>query len=68
MKNYLWSVLECLAVGCAETPTPAAPAQAPAPPPNAAAPTEQPALAAAATPGPSTIPITSKSPQAIEEF
>jgi tetratricopeptide (TPR) repeat protein len=69
MKNHLWSVLACVAVGCAETPPPAAPAQTAAPvtPPTAATPASEPALAAA-TAAPTTIPITSKSPRAIDEF
>jgi tetratricopeptide (TPR) repeat protein len=67
MKNHLWSVLACLVVGCAgeATPPPVAPAQPAAPAPNAVTASE-PALAAATAP--QTIPITSKSPQAVEEF
>jgi len=66
MKNHFWSVLACLAIGCAEAPAPATPPQPSPPPPTAAAPVEPPQLAAASqTTG---IPITSKSPQAIEEF
>ncbi len=68
MKNHLWSALACLVVGCAEAPPPAAPTQTAAPQPNAAvAPAPEPALAAA-TSTPTAIPITSKSPQATEEF
>jgi tetratricopeptide (TPR) repeat protein len=68
MKNHLWSVVACLAMGCAgETQPPAAPVQPAAPPPNAAAPSPPPGLAAA-SPTPTGIPITSKSAQAIEEF
>jgi len=68
MKNHLWSLLACLAIGCGgETPQPAAPAATPAAPaPTAAAPTTEPVLAASTAP--KEIPITSKSPEAIEEF
>src|SRR5947209_7888300 len=70
MSRYSWSVVACLAIGCAgETPPPAAPAPGTPPPAPAAAGAPAPALAAAATPSPQgMIPVTSKSPQAIEEF
>jgi tetratricopeptide (TPR) repeat protein len=67
MKNHVWSVLAYLAVGCVAQTPPATPAQPGAPTPNAGAPSPEPALAAA-TSTQATIPITSKSPQAIDEF
>src|SRR5438552_2669407 len=67
MKNHLWSLLACLAIGCGgETPQPAAPAAPASPAPTAAAPTAEPVLAAS-TPL-KEVPITAKSPEAIEEF
>jgi len=69
MSKYVWSLLTWFAVGCAgETPPPAAPPPAPVSP-TAGSPAESPALAAASTPGQSAeIPVTSKAPQAIDEF
>ena len=68
VKNQLWSVLAFLALGCGGgTPAPAAPAQPAEPPPVAEAPQPAPELAAATSVQPG-IPITSKSPQAVEEF
>jgi tetratricopeptide (TPR) repeat protein len=61
-------VLACLVVGCAEAPPPAAPTQPAGPPPNTTAAAPEPAPALAAATAPATIPITSKSPQAIEAF
>jgi Flp pilus assembly protein TadD len=69
MKNHVWSMLACLAIGCAgETPQPAAPTPppTPAPPATAATPAAQPVLAAS-TPL-KEIPITAKSPEAVEQF
>src|SRR5262249_30444344 len=67
MNNHVWSVLACLAVGCVAQTPPATPAQPAAPTPTAGATSPEPALAAA-TSTQATIPITSKSPQAIDEF
>jgi tetratricopeptide (TPR) repeat protein len=70
MKIHVWSALACLALGCAEqTPTPAAPTAAatPASPAaTAATPAAQPVLAASTAP--KEIPITAKSPEAVEQF
>jgi tetratricopeptide (TPR) repeat protein len=68
MKNQFWSVLAFLALGCAAGhQPPAAPVQPAEPAASAETPASAPELAAATSVEPG-VPITSKSPQAIDEF